>query len=168
MEDSEIPGLILWLVWKFLLNMPPVRRGIGIPDIESQEVLEDLMANKCLTFASSLLQNFKSKALPCIQYFHNLPSTINIEGAWGICILVLKKHENQPKIYIGSGMNSPDGFFRRWKHYDQQRNLPQFVKMVIEDRIEITKNRLGVMWSTMLWHMLFLSPATSKSALGQQ
>jgi hypothetical protein len=77
MEYSEIPGLILWLVWKILLNMPPVRRGIGIPDTESQEVLEDLMANTCLTSASSLLHIFKSKALPCTQYFTtSLPQSI--------------------------------------------------------------------------------------------
>lgn len=119
---GSITAFVISLVWNCLFVTPEKNKhptyGKVIP---SQAVLTQLFCSVSLVFAPGLFDALQAAAPPTIAYFKGLPSSY--EKQWAIYVLVLEKPDCRPKVYIGSGINSERGVFKRFREYDAGRNF---------------------------------------------
>jgi hypothetical protein len=80
--------------------------------------MENIMHLAPLQFAPGLMQVFQSSTAPTIAYFKTLP--LHLDKMWAVYVLVLEKHGQRPKVYIGSGCHSVNGVRSRMLTYDRR------------------------------------------------
>ncbi|KAK4561170.1 hypothetical protein LTR86_005125 [Recurvomyces mirabilis] len=104
--------------------------------LTAEGVVEQLMVATLISFAPRLLDVVRSSAPPTLAYFKGLPTECH--RLWAVYLLVLKKPNSRPAIYIGSGTESDRGVKKRLATYDKKRDLPLHVDKRLHDGYEIT------------------------------
>jgi hypothetical protein len=130
LEVSEILEYIMWLVWSCLTHTPAaLKNPIHAILFTSQDVLAQ---STCLvTFAPGLLDRLKATSPPTVTFFKSLPT--RLKKHWAVYLLVLEKPSCRPKIYVGSGSHVVSGIWERFNQYDNNTNLPMYVKRALDD-----------------------------------
>jgi hypothetical protein len=106
----------------------------------SQDFLAQLLSTSLVTFAPGLLDRLKATSPPTITFFKSLPT--RLKKHWAVYVLVLEKRSYRPKIYVGSGTHAVSGIWERFNQYDNNTNIPMYVKRALDDGYSIVHKGL--------------------------
>ena len=136
MASSETLEYSVWLIWN-LLSLTPVK--IKNPNFDlvlpTEDAVKKLMSDSLVVLAPGLLDVVQAAIPPSITYFKRLPT--DCKRRWGVYLLVLEKPGCRPKIYVGSGTNAYVGVTSWFGCYNTDTNLPQLVKLALDDGFRI-------------------------------
>jgi hypothetical protein len=135
----------LWLCWGLLiLTDAALKNPVHDMLFPSEDVLDKLLST--IAFAPGLIEVLESATPPTIAFFERLPTNLN--GLWGVYLIVLRKQGCRSKIYIGCGTDSVRGLHVRFGHYkDNGSKLPKLIKKAIANGYRISHKGI-LCWAT--------------------
>ena len=112
--------------------------------LSSEAALSQLCSAASLSFCPGLFDAVQSPDPPDVSFFESLPS--NAVRIWGVYVIVLKKKNAVPLIYIGSGTSVSGGVSSRWQAYNRRdvSTMPRFVLAAFRDGYSIVHKGLLV------------------------
>lgn len=129
--------LMVQLVWTCVSMAPKVQKNATYDiRMNSLEVVQKLLENTSLTFATGLYDVLQAAQPPSIDYFKSLPIITGL--LWAIYVIVLEKPGRRPKLYIGSASGQERGASERMHDYDTGNAMPKFIVAALNDGYEIT------------------------------
>ncbi|KAK8218225.1 hypothetical protein IWZ01DRAFT_547576 [Phyllosticta capitalensis] len=143
--------LLLLLAWQ-CLTLPhhsllhPTFKAV----LPTFDVLQELFLQASLNFHKELFGILIGLKPPTLATLKKLP-TFTARKIWGVYMIILKKADAKPKVYVGSGTEHYDnqGVHARLRAYDNPdvywSVLPQYVRRAMKDGYSIT-HKAAICW----------------------
>jgi len=146
-ETPELLQFVLSQVWRCLDTTPGLQKNpLFARFMQTLDDVQVIAATADVTFAPGLLEILTSDTPPGVDMFKSLPT--DTTSRWAVYALVLEKAGHRSRIYVGVCTNATIGVNARFKHYDDLKLLPRYVRTSLEEGFEIVTKGL-LCWTSL-------------------
>ena len=136
-KSQSLISVLLALIWACISQTPDkLKNPVFAIILSTEKIVEHLLSNSSLTFATGLSDVVQSAVPPTIAWFKSLPTAT--KKLWAVYLIVLEKRGCRPKIYIGSSCQKARGILARFGQYDANVALPRYVELAVKNGYAIT------------------------------
>ncbi|KAL1836262.1 hypothetical protein VTJ49DRAFT_5379 [Mycothermus thermophilus] len=153
MEGTDLTTRLLALLWALIVTTAiPIYKTI----IKDKDILSNFISELGIVFCPGLMEVLAGDAPPAIEWFESLSGDIP-NYVWGVYVLVLRKPDCRPLLYVGSGTQNRKGVRNRILFHFRSGDAEARPKRVRE----ATENGYRIVHAALLAHAP--APPTGRS-----